>query len=325
MITNSTQMLTGKAFEYAILKEFYEKLSQLTIVNTIENAAYNNAKACFETFDKIEKSRYLLHASFAVNFLIDIEPKLSHGINSNDVLQIEILTDSQGETGDVRDVIAIRILQKWEIGVSAKNNHHAVKHSRLSNTIDFGEKWLGVPSSQKYFADIKKIFDPLAKICLESKRKRTWNSLGNYHEIIYKPILNAFKDELLRIYKGNPTIIASKLVEYLVGNKDFYKVINGKDQIEIQAFNLHGTLNLPFKHINPKFETPKIKLPSEIKEIKFKENTLTTLIVTLNEGWSLSFRIHNASSKIEASLKFDINLLSAPHSLFKNTLSIEIK
>jgi hypothetical protein len=39
--------------------------------------------------------------------------------------------------------LAIRVLQKWEIGVSAKNNHNAVKHSRLSSDIDFG-KWLNI-------------------------------------------------------------------------------------------------------------------------------------------------------------------------------------
>lgn len=55
------------------------------------------------------------------------------------ILELEILSDDKGKLGDVRDVLAIRLLQKWEIGVSAKNNHKAVKHSRLSNTIDFGE------------------------------------------------------------------------------------------------------------------------------------------------------------------------------------------
>jgi len=53
---------------------------------------------------------------------------------------LEIVSDLQGQSGDVRDVLAIRSLQKWEIGVSAKNNHRAVKHSRLSNDINFGEK-----------------------------------------------------------------------------------------------------------------------------------------------------------------------------------------
>ncbi len=100
-------------------------------------------------------------------------------------------------------------------------------------------------------------------------------------------------------------------------------MIKGKKDIEIQAYNLHGTLNLPFKEINPKFNTPKINLPTEIKNIFYKKDTLTTLIVELNNNWTLSFRIHNASSRIESSLKFDINLLKAPNSLFTNKLSIE--
>jgi HaeIII restriction endonuclease len=45
---------------------------------------------------------------------------------------------------------------------------------------------------------------------------------------------------------------------------------------------------------------------------------LPTAAATLTEGWQISFRIHNASSRIEPSLKFDINLVSAPHTLFTN-------
>lgn len=323
MVENSAQMVTEKAFEYALLKEFGEKLSKATTVEIIKNDAYSTAKECFDTFNKGEKGRYLLSASFAVNFLIDIEPRLSNGINKNDTLQLEILTDPQGKLGDVRDVLAIRLVQKWEIGVSAKNNHHAVKHSRLSNDIDFGAKWIGINCSDNYFKNINPIFDALKKIKTESKSKQKWDTLDNYHISVYKPILEEFRTELLRIYNTSKKEVASKLVEYLVGNKDYYKVIRSENYIEIQAFNLHGTLNLPFKNIQPKFETPIIKLPDEITEISFKEGTLTTIFVKLNKGWELSFRIRNASSRIEPSLKFDINLLSAPHTLFTNKLSVE--
>ena len=48
----------------------------------------------------------------------------------------------------------------------------------------------------------------------------------------------------------------------------------------------------------------------------------TILLVTLDEGWQISFRIHNASSRIEPSLKFDINLVSAPHSLHVTQLFV---
>lgn len=140
--TESKQMTTGKSFEYALLVQFEEKLKDKTNVQVIKNSAFEIAKGCFENVNSTEQSEYLLSASFAVNFLMDIEPRLSNDIGKTDILQLEILSDNFGKSGDVRDVLAIRLLQKWEIGVSAKNNHHAVKHSRLSANIDFGAKWL---------------------------------------------------------------------------------------------------------------------------------------------------------------------------------------
>ena len=96
------------------------------------------------------------------------------------------------------------------------------------------------------------------------------------------------------------------MVEYLIGNRDY----------------LHGTLNRPIKNIKPKAKTPKLKLPSRLIEIVYKDNSKTTLIVSMDEGWQISFRIHNASSRVEPSLKFDINLISAPHTLFTNHIFI---
>ena len=318
----STQTINGKAFEYALLNEFFERLKVVSSVTVIENEPFETALKCFASFDEKEQSNYKLVASFAVNFLLDIEPRLANGINENDVLQLEIVADKAGQTGDVRDVLAIRSLQKWEIGISAKNNHRAVKHSRLSNDIDFGQKWLGFPCSVNYFEEIKPVFSNLAKLRTASKATQKWDTLGDYHTSVYVPVLNAFKTELLRLDKENPGIVAKRLVEYLVGNQDFYKVIKGKNKVEIQAYNLHGTLNLPFENIKPKAKIQRLKLPNRLIEVVYQDNSQTTLLVTLNEGWQISFRIHNASSRIEPSLKFDINLVSAPHSLFSNQLFI---
>ena len=322
MPKEAKQTKTGKAFEYALLNSFLERLEIKTNVFVVENEPYKTAKKCFESFNETEKGLYNLNASFAVNFLIDLEPRLSNGINKTDILQLEIVSDKQGQVGDVRDVLAIRSLQKWEIGISAKNNHRAVKHSRLSNDINYGEKWLSVSCSQDYFNEIKPIFDELAKLRTASKATQKWSTLGDYHTSVYVPILNAFKNELLRLDEENPGIVAKKLVEYLIGNQDFYKVIKGKNKVEIQAYNLHGTLNLPFKDVKPKLKIQKLKLPSRLIEVVYNEKSQTTLLVTLNEGWQISFRIHNASSRIEPSLKFDINLVSAPHTLFTNHLSL---
>lgn len=317
----ASQTINGKAFEYALLLEFYERLKNLTSVSITKNEPYQNAKGCFDSFVEDEQDTFRITASAAINFLIDIEPRLSNSINEKDILVLEIVSDQAGQTGDVRDVLIIRSLQKWEIGISAKNNHRAVKHSRLSLNIDFGEKWLGVPCSQNYFAEIKPIFDMLAD--LKAKDKSTkWTSIENMHEVVYVPILNAFRKELLRLDKENPNIVAENLVQYLIGNEDFYKVIKGKKKVEIQAYNLNGSLNLPFESIKPKAKIPKLKLPTRLIEIVYQDNSTTTLLVSLNEGWQISFRIHNASSRVEPSLKFDINLVSAPHTLFTNHIFI---
>ena len=316
------QVLTGKAFEYALLLEFYERLKNLTSVTIIDNDPFKNAKKCFESFDEKEQGTYRITSSAAVNFLLDIEPRLSYGINENDTLQLEIVSDLQGQSGDVRDVLLIRSLQNWEIGISAKNNHRAVKHSRLSQSIDFGEKWLGIPCSKEYFEEIEPIFSMLQSI--KSKDKSTkWTSIENMHQRVYIPILEAFRKELLRLDKENPVIVAERLVNYLIGNQDFYKVIKGKNKIEIQGYNLHGTLNLPFEKVKPKARIAKLKLPSRLVEIVYENESTTTIKVSLNEGWNISFRIHNASSRVEPSLKFDINLISVPQSLFANHLFIK--
>lgn len=318
----STQTINGKAFEYALLNEFLERLRVITKVIVVENEPYKTALKCFLSFEEKEQSHYSLVASFAVNFLLDIEPRLSNGISDLDILQLEIVSDKEGQSGDVRDVLAIRSLQKWEIGISAKNNHRAVKHSRLSNSIDFGEKWLNIPCSDEYFKEIYPIFDNLAKLRTASKATQKWDTLGDYHTSVYVPILNAFRKELLKLDSQNVGVVAERLVEYLIGNQDFYKVIKGTNKVEIQAYNLHGTLNLPFENIKPKAKVQKLKLPNRLIEVVYQDNSKTTLLVTLNEGWQISFRIHNASSRIEPSLKFDINLVSAPHTLFTNQLFI---
>ncbi len=322
ILKTSKQMITGKSFEYSLLAQFEEKLKGKTNVEVIKNSSYKIAKECFESVSKLEQSEYSLSASFAVNFLMDIEPRLSNDIGKDDILQLEILSDDKGKAGDVRDVLAIRLLQKWEIGVSAKNNHHAVKHSRLSSNIDFGKKWLGIKASKNYFDKVTPIFNNLEKIRKESKATKKWSEIGDYHIDVYIPILKAFIDELKSLQKANPTKVASNLVAYLVGNRDFYKVIKGKNKVEIHAYNIKGSLNLPFKDVQPKYKTPKVPLPTEIIDIQFKTDSDTTAIVTMNNDWILSFRIHNASSRVESSLKFDINLLKSPKKLFKNILNI---
>ena len=209
----------------------------------------------------------------------------------------------------------IRRELSWEIGVSVKHNHAALKHSRLSATLDFGNVWLGTPCSQNYFNTIKPIFERLQTLKNSGAK---WNEMTDKEISVYMPILNAFKTELENI-KDSHSDITEKLIKYLIGSngKDYYKLIhNNNHTTTIMPFNLYGTLNLPASGTNPTIVIPKIKLPTRIIEFSYKTSSQTTLILTLDNGWSISFRIHNASTIVEPSLKFDIQLQSQPANIF---------
>ena len=71
--------------------------------------------------------------------------------NSGDELILEFQKDEAGMKGDVRDIVAKRPKIGWEVGFSIKHNHDAVKHSRLSYKLDFGEEWFQIPCSSQYW------------------------------------------------------------------------------------------------------------------------------------------------------------------------------
>ena len=239
--------------------------------------------------------------------LFDLEPLiLEDGV---DILTLKIQSDAAGKAGDVRDVLIIRRGIEWEIGLSIKHNHFAVKHSRLSKSLDFGLKWFGIKCSEQYWNDIGPIFNYLKA---EKAKGRMWDKLPAKERDIYMPLLTAFKDELLRSYSIHSDI-PKKMVEYLLGQFDFYKVISIDSQqaTQIQTFNLHGTLNKA-GNIKPKTTVPLSLLPTRIVALDFKPGSSNTIELYLDSGWQFSFRIHNAASRVETSLKFDIQIIGMP-------------
>lgn len=107
-------------------------------------------------------------------------------------------------------------------------------------------------------------------------------------------------------------------MKYLLGNNDFYKVItiNRQKTTKVQAFSLYGTLNRKAGTIQPQIKLPTLHLPSRFYDISFKPNSKNTILVAADGGWEISMRIHNASSKVEPSLKFDVQLVGIPPSLY---------
>lgn len=306
-----TQAQSGKAFEYALINEANNILSESCGTNVIIDAAYNTALRCFELFNVAQQDKYTRAAIAAIRHIITLEPRLNNALN-NDVLTLQLMPDNVGQEGDVRDILLIRVEQGWQIGISAKNNHAAVKHSRLSDINDFGASWLGVNCSQNYFDKVIPIFHKLREL-----KGTFWRDVVNKHRNYYMPVLTAFRDELMRINQSNPDI-PQIFASYLIGNNDFYKTIKRRNVTEIWGFNLNGTLNKSFGKIRPASRVHRLRLPTEIIQFQMKPNSTDTLLMVCNEGWTISFRIHNAESLVVPSLKFDVTLIGQPPTMYSH-------
>jgi len=321
-----TQVENGKAFEYSIAKNYFDHLLSLNLkVELIQNGSLEIAKGFYEKASEKERERFDIAAKNTIETLLVIEPGLVAQNGDADILKIHLATDAEGQVGDVRDVVFLRENSKpqWEIGISAKNNHEAVKHSRLSPTINFGRDWLGHPCSERYFSEIDTVFSWIKDLKKENE-KMTWNDLGETKSLdVYLPILQAFRKELLKLSNAYNDV-PSNLLSYLIGRKPFYKIIKDdkNNLVIVKAFNLGGGLNKTVAKIKPKANTEKIKFPTRIIELELKENSNNTLMMVLDEGWQISFRIHSASSLLESSLKFDINLIGNPPILFTQHLFV---
>lgn len=307
----------GRAYEYAWINTLHEALYPIRKTRIVNNSSLAANKRAWTVISQDLRESFQISANSAVNTILELEPLMSE--NDGDELLLEFQQDGAGEKGDVRDIVVKRNNIQWEIGLSIKHNHEAVKHSRLSHKLDFGNEWFGIPCSKSYWNDVKPIFD---KLKLENTKGKKWSEFREKENTIYIPLLKAFIDEVNRAYASD-TEMPKKMIEYLIGTSDYYKIVSrdGKRLTIIHTFNIHGTLNKPSKIKVSTITVPIVELPTELIALKFKTESTNTVEMYLNNGWQLSFRIHNASTNIEPSLKFDVQFIGMPISV----LNIECK
>lgn len=298
----------GRAYEYICLHTLNNAIGRIRNSEIEKNSCYEAAEHAWNTLSGAEKALYTLSAKSTIDTIFALEPNIIE--KENDVLKLYIQSDEHGEVADVRDIIIQREDIVWEIGLSIKHNHMAVKHSRLGKVLDFGEKWYGIKCSDDYWNEVKPIFDFLD---VEKSKGTYFRDLNSKEDDVYVPLLNAFMREVKKQVE-NDSSIPRKLVEYLLSKYDFYKVISIDSQriTTIQSFNMYGTLNLPSKTQAPTLEVPVIDLPTSLLYIGFKPKSKTTVIMSFDNGWQFSFRIHNAKDIVESSLKFDIQIAGIP-------------
>ena len=307
----------GRAYEYICLTTLNSEINKIRKAEIIENSAYNASQKAWNLIPATLQILLQQSANAVVSTIFDMEPMIIE--KSNDILELKIQTDNEGKEGDVRDILISRKNVQCEIGLSLKHNHFAVKHSRLGKNLDFGKRWFNISCSTQYWNDIKPIFEYLEE---QKKNNRNWNQLEDKENDVYIPLLNAFIKEIKQSTQKDSSV-PRKMVEYLLGEFDFYKVISidVKKITRIQSYNLHGKLNQSAKTTSPKIKIPVVSLPTRIVSLEFKPESSNTVELYMDGGWQFNFRIHNASTKVETSLKFDIQIVGMPTTI----ISIDCK
>lgn len=106
------QTENGKAFEYACALAIFNKYKNKQPVLFQESPQIQTAKKFYNSATENERRNYYLAARAAIKFIERFEPKLKD--HDGDVpLILALQTDSQGEQGDVRDVLCIRKKDGW--------------------------------------------------------------------------------------------------------------------------------------------------------------------------------------------------------------------
>jgi hypothetical protein len=305
-IQAQSQKQNGYGFEFALIEELNKQLLLNKINVKIEkDSAYETLAKNFYTINIDEQLIFTKVAKQSSLFLIEQEPNLT---NHNDEIVLSANKDSAGKSGDVRDLIINKANGKWILGVSCKNNNESARHSRISPTLDFVKDWLKIESgaSELYKDGVKSVFTEL-----NTYNGMKWSDITfDKAKTCYEPLLNLFKNELTTHLNNEQNI--ENLITYVIGKQDYYKIIkDDKIQgIKVKGFNLFGSLNPIIKQT---------LLPKTIKDIKIENSN--RLLVTFDNNWAISFRIHNASSSVENSFKFDVVIQQSPE-IFNKQISL---
>lgn len=315
----SKQRSNGEAFEFACLEALQKVITEQdgSTVSLIVDDYYEKCRASYESLDPAGQEDKRFAAEAGIRMILPLEPHLM----DNDMFTVSLQHDNKGEEADVRDVLCAKNSSGWEIGFSCKNNHEALKHPRLSPKIDFGKKWMGCPCSPAYWEAIAPIFAEIENLIAQDV---DWKNISDKDDRFYRPLLDAFIDEVKRIYEKIGSEAPRRMLRYLIGSHDFYKLIsNDKKRVTtMMPFNFTGKLGQTSEGRRSKIRLSTLHLPTEFQDIKIKrtddgEESKSTAILYCDKGWTVSLRLHNAKTKAERSLKFDAQLIGHPTALTK--------
>lgn len=266
----------GRVLEYLIVKSVQEMHSNDCSFS--EDTIRQNKRDSFKlsSIDGNTLSHYKKNVPIISNWIIQ-------NFLEKDIIVLRI-SDNAGIEGDVTD---IRInSENTTLNISCKNNNLSIKHQRPGAT----PKQFGFSKNENklllFKSEYKEINSKFFKLC-----KALNADLKEYNEIsdefkkqkLYEPICKLVSDFI------NKNSDKGEIFQnFLLGNINYKQIVLWKKNIEIKSFDDF----------------------SKSKKVSSELDNRGYIIVNFHNGIILSFRLHNASSKIteKGSLKFDTKL-----------------
>ena len=112
MFLLAIQTKNGKAFEYATLLSLQMHLENRQPVTIQHTAALETAQQFYQNANDDLRADMDSAANAAIRVLLKMEPQLENP-GRNTPLYLSIQEDAAGMTGDVRDVLSIRMQNQW--------------------------------------------------------------------------------------------------------------------------------------------------------------------------------------------------------------------
>lgn len=295
MTTKSNR--NGRAFEAIVFYDLVNQLKKQNINCSITERGYTYHKQDMIFFNELSdgdvkdiklRDDYLKNVHLITKWLFD-----EFNIKSSDSVLLDKLPDDAGKKGDITDIrIVLNKNNKTkEINLSLKNNSNALKHSRIAGI----PQWLGFSEDsseckeyiKQYNLIWKDITEKIDKYNSKSTRKVTiYNQLDLISKDfksneIYNRYYNLIENFFIE-FCCTPTQI-NQLFRYLIGNIEYYKIINKSKKFHIAQY-------------------ANIVSPTQIT---FGRNANNYLLLSFNNNWKISIRLHNGDDRLSPSLKVD--------------------
>ncbi|NJN86071.1 MAG: HaeIII family restriction endonuclease [Leptolyngbyaceae cyanobacterium SL_7_1] len=271
--------LNGRVLEYLIVEALTKNRPNASLTSRAKNAQIRDLAKLTEVDPALLQELNLAANAFLTKWFVP-QFQLSEQLS----MTIDRLPDR-----NATDVTDIRLTLPTElINLSIKHNHTALKHQRPGKTpvhCGYTETSVEMQQFKQHYQTITRNFTS------QAGGVKLFSDLPDAlkEQTLYIPVCNLVS----QFINTHASTCAPSLFEYLTGSSNYYKIIINT-----------RTKNLTIQHFSS------IRLPNTL--VATPTGKYVRLI--FDNGWHISIRLHNASSRVGTSpgLKFDTTALTSP-------------